>query len=128
MSHGKRNSKRRNSKRKGRTKALTILGVAGALSLAGGSSGAGVGPPGDTLTANSATLVEEEISDVSLSTFFVFDHENAGASRPGLQLAQRTRRPSQGCGGCAGDCGGGGPTCCASCASDRDPYGHAITR
>jgi hypothetical protein len=127
MSHGKRNSKRRNSKRKGRTKALTILGVAGALSLAGGSSGAG-GPPGDTLTANSATLVEEEISDVSLSTFFVFDHENAGAPRPGLQLAQRTRRPSQGCGGCAGDCGGGGPTCCASCASDRDPYGHAITR
>jgi hypothetical protein len=26
-----------------------------------------------------ATLYEEEISDVSLSTFYVFDHENAGA-------------------------------------------------
>jgi hypothetical protein len=129
MSHGKRNSKRRNSKRKGRTKALTVLGVAGALSLAGGSSVAAVGPPGGTLTANTAiTLVEEEISDVSLSTFFVFDQESAGAPLHGLQLAQRTRRPSQGCGGCAGDCGGGGPTCCASCASDRDPYGHAITR
>jgi hypothetical protein len=129
MSHGKRNSKRRNSKRKGRTKALTILGVAGALSLAGGSFGAGVGPPGDTLTANTAvTLHEEEISDVSLSTFYAFDRENAGARRPGLRLAQRSRsRPRQGSAG-AEDCAGGGFTCCASCASDRDPYGHAITR
>ena len=117
MSHGKRNSKRRNSKRKGPTKALTALGVAGALSLAGGAPGAAVGPPGDTLTANTAvTIYEEEISDVSLSTFYVFDHENAGARRPGLQLAQRTRsRPRQGCGGCGG-CSGG-PSGCASCAS-----------
>ena len=98
MSHGKRNSKR-----KGRTKAVTVLGVAGALSLAGGASGAAVGPPGDTLTVNTAvTLVEEEIFDVSLSTFYAFDHENAGPRRPGLQLAQRTRsRPRQGCGGCS---------------------------
>src|SRR6516225_6077956 len=87
MSHDKRNSKR-----KGPTKALTALGVAGALSLAGGAPGAAVGPPGDTLTANTAvTLHEEEIFDVSLSTFHVFDRENAGARRPGLQLAQRTR-------------------------------------
>src|SRR6516225_12493820 len=114
MSHGKRSSKR-----KGRTKAVTVLGVAGALSLAGGASGAAVGPPGDTLTANTpVTLHEEEISDVSLSTVYVFDHENAGARRPGLQLAQRTRgRPRQGSGGCAEDCAGGGPTCCASCAT-----------
>jgi hypothetical protein len=114
MSHGQRTSKR-----KGRTKAVTVLGMAGALSLAGGASEAAVSPPGDTLTVNTAiTLNEEEISDVSLSTFYVFDHENAGARRPGLQLAQRTRsRPSQGCRGCAGDCGGGGPTCCATCAS-----------
>ena len=112
MSHGKRNSKR-----KGRTKAVTVLGVAGALSLAGGASGAAVGPPGDTLTANMAvTLYEEEISDVSLSTFYVFDHENAGARRPGLQLTLRTRsrRPRQGSGGSADYCAGGGPTCCAS--------------
>ena len=108
MSHGKRNSKR-----KGRTKAVTVLGVAGTLSLAGGAA---VGPPGDTLKANTAvTLYEEEISDVSLSTFYVFDHESAGARRPGLQLTQRTRRgrPRQG----SGDCGGGGPTCCATCAT-----------
>jgi hypothetical protein len=108
MSHGNRNSER-----KGRTKAVTVLGVAGALSLAGGASGAAVGPPSNTLTVNTAVpLYEEEISDVSLSTFYVFDHDSAGARRPGLQLAQR-----RGCGGRAADCGGGGPTCCASCAS-----------
>ena len=129
MSHGKRNSKRRNSKRKGGTKVLTVLGVAGALSLAGGASGAAVGPPGDTLTANTAvTLYEEEISDVSLSTFHVFNHENAGVRRPGLQLAQRSRsRLRQGSAGGAEDCAGGGPTCCASCTTRCDPYGHAIT-
>ena len=116
MSYGKRNSKR-----KGRTKAVTVLGVAGALSsLAGGASGAAVGPPGDTLMANTAVILdEEEIFDVSLSTFYVFDRENAGARRPGLQLAKRTgSRPRQGSGGCAvDDCAGGGPTCCASCAT-----------
>ena len=103
MSHANRNSKR-----KGRTKAVTVLGVTGALSL-GGVSGAAVGPPSDTLTVNTTvTLYEEEISDISLSTFYVFDHENAGARRPGLQLAQR-----RGCGGCAscGGCGGGAGAC-----------------
>jgi hypothetical protein len=40
MSHAKRASKRRS-----RAKAVTVLGVAGALSLAGGASGAAVGPP-----------------------------------------------------------------------------------
>ena len=117
MSHSKRTLKR-----KARTKAVTVLGVAGALSLAGGASGGAVGP----LTENAAiTLGEEEISDVSLSTFYVFDHENAGARGHGLQLAQRTRsRPRQGCGGCAVDCGGGGPTCCASCASSGGPDGY----
>ena len=102
MSHAKRASKRRS-----RAKAVTVLGVAGALSLMGSASGAAVGPQGDTRTASTAiTLDEEEIFDVSLSTFYVFDHENAGA--------RRARRPMQGCGGCAGECGGGGPTSCAS--------------
>ena len=104
MSHGKRTSKQ-----KSWTKAATVLGVAGALSLAGGASGAAVGPPGDTLTANTeVTLYEEEISDVTLSTFYVFDHENAAARHPGLQLTQRTRsRPRQGSGGSAvDDCAG----------------------
>jgi hypothetical protein len=115
MSHAKQASKRRS-----RAKAVTVLGVAGALSLAGGASEAAVGPAGDTPTENTApviTLGEEEISDVSLATFYVFDNENAGAHRPGLQLARgrghggcAVRRGYTGCavtcGGCGG-CGGG---------------------
>ncbi len=114
MSHAKQASKRRS-----RAKAVTVLGVAGALSLAGGASRTTVGPTGDTPTENAApiTLGEEEISDVSLATFYVFDNENAGAHRPALQLAKRThghggdrgRAVNRGCGG-SGGCGG----CCAS--------------
>ena len=109
MSHAKQASKRRS-----RAKAVTVLGVAGALSLAGGASRTTVGPTGDTPTENAApviTLGEEEISDVSLATFYVFDNENAGAHRPGLQLAKgrshgggRGRAVNRGCGGCGG-CG-----------------------
>jgi len=84
-------------KRRSRTKAVTVLGVAGALSLAGGAS-ASIAPAGGIPTENTAPVIlgEEEISDVSLSTFYVFDNENAGAHRPGIQLAKRTR----GHGGC----------------------------
>jgi hypothetical protein len=120
MSHHRRNSEAKKfRKHKGRTKALTVLGVAGTLSMAGGASGAAIGPPGNTLTANTAvTLHEEELSEVSLSTFYAFDHENVGARRPGLQLARTRSRPRQSSGGCAvDDCAGGGPTCCASCAT-----------
>jgi hypothetical protein len=124
MSHAKQASKRRS-----RTKAVTVLGVAWALSLAGGASEAAVGPPGDTRSENPPpviTLGEEEISDVTLATFYVFDNENAGAHRPGLQLAKRTRGHGgcavhRGCGGCAVACGGCGG--CASCASAGGPDG-----
>jgi hypothetical protein len=64
------------------------------LSLAGGAAGAAVRPAGDNPTENTApaiTLGEEEISDVSLATFYVFDNENGGAHRPGLQLAKKTQ-------------------------------------
>jgi len=105
------------SKRRSRTKAVTALGVAGALSLVDGASAAIVGPAENIPRENTApviTLGEEEISDVSLSTFYVFDKENAGAHRPGLQLARRSghegrgRAVHRGCGGCAVACGGCG--------------------
>ena len=110
---------------------VTVLGVAGALSLAGSASRTAVGPAGDTPTEKLApviTLGEEEISDVSLATFYVFDNENTGAHRPGLLLAKgrshgggRGRAVSRGCGGCAVACGGCGG--CASCASAGGPDG-----
>src|SRR4029077_12633206 len=82
MSRSKQTSKTRGRKRA----AVTALGVAGALSLAGSAS-ASVASVGDTPTQNTARVIlaEEEISDVSLATFYVFDKESA--RRPGLQLA-----------------------------------------
>jgi hypothetical protein len=110
------------SKRKTQTKAVTVLGVAGVLSLAGGASGAAVNSTVDTSAENTAPLItlgEEEISDVSLTTFYVFDNENAGVHRPGLQLARKrshgggkgcaVNRGCGGCGGCGGCASGGGP-------------------
>jgi hypothetical protein len=78
------------------------------LSLATGASAATEVPAPDIPTQNTwvnpeITLAEEEISDVSLATFYVFDKENPGTSHSGLQLAGK--RGGGGCGG--GGCGGG---------------------
>src|SRR3984893_5439043 len=87
------------SKGRGRRRVVTALGVAGALSLAGGAS-ASISSTGDKPTQNTAPVIlaEEEISDVSLSTFYVFDKENAGARS--VRVAAH--------GGCGRGCGGRG--------------------
>src|ERR1700741_4703516 len=104
------------STRKRRSKAMPVLGAAGLLALA---SGASAKAPADTWTSNTGMsrqvlLGEEEISDVSLATFYVFDKENAGSLKPGVQLARG------GCGGggcgCGHGCGGGGCRGCGGCA------------
>ena len=108
------------SKRKHRACAVPLLGAAGlSLSLASGAPAATAGP-----TAHEITLGEEEISDVSLATFYVFDRENVGPSQPGVQLVHRgcggcrgcrgCRGCHRGCGGCGG-CGGWGG--CGGCVS-----------
>ena len=90
------------SKRKHRACAVPLLGAAGlSLSLASGASAATEVPAADVPTQNTAashdlTFGEEEIADVSLATFYVFDKENVGTSEPGVQL------PHRGCGGCHG--------------------------
>ena len=70
-------------KGRGRSRVVTALGIAGALSLAGGASAS------NSATQNTAPVIlaEEEISDISLATFYVFDKENAGAHRSGARLA-----------------------------------------
>ena len=108
------------SKRKRRGKAVPVLGAAGlSLSLASGASAATSGSTADMLTRNTGvshqiTLCEEEIFDVSLATFYVFDKENAGTFRRGVRLAA-------GGGGC---CGGGCPCSggCGGCSTPTD-YG-----
>ena len=74
------------SKRKRVTKSVPVLGAAGlTFSLVGGASAAAVPTADVPQTPNIApshaiTLGEEEIADVSLATFHVFDKENAAAS------------------------------------------------
>jgi hypothetical protein len=103
------------SKRKHTRKAVPVWGAAAglSLSLASGASAAIGGPAADmptrsTEVSHEITLGEEEISDVSLATFYILDKENAGTFRPGVRLAA-----GGGCGGCAGVGG---------CATDTD-YG-----
>ena len=97
MSHRKQPSNR---------KLAAALGAAGlSLSLAGGISAASAAPTADMPTRNTGasheiTLCEEEVSDVSLATFHVFDTENPGTFRRRVKLAQ-------GCGGCGCGVGGG---------------------
>jgi hypothetical protein len=97
------------SRRKRRSKAVPVLGAAGlSLTLASGASAATGGPavdvrPQDGAASHQITLREEEIADVSLATFYVFDKENGGPVRPGPRLAMGA---CSGCGGCG--CGGCG--------------------
>jgi hypothetical protein len=100
------------SKQKRTTKAaaVTVLGAAGlSFSLMGSASAstiptAGIPQSDNTSPDQRFVLSEEEMVDVSLATFHVFDRENVGS---GVQLAR-------GCGGCGhgGGCGGGG---CGGC-------------
>lgn len=96
--------------RKRRSKAVPVLGAAAGLSFSLASSApaaiGGVNPdPADSsLVSQQMMLCEEQIADVSLATFHVFDkEETAGIQQPHARLAM-------GAGGCAG-CGGCGCAC-----------------
>ena len=104
---------KQSSKRKRRKMALPAVGAAGvSLALTGGASAA-QGPIMDQpshayLPGHEITLGEEEMSDVSLATFYVFDRENRKSIKDEMQLAAR------GCGRCGGRCAGA-----ARCAGGR---------
>ena len=98
---------RRSSKRK-RGKSTLALGAAG-VSLAMTGAASATAPTTNVPSPDNARrfiLAEEEISDVSLMTFQVFDRENPPLSQ-GIRVAR-----GGGCGGCGcghgGGCGGGG--------------------
>jgi hypothetical protein len=97
--------------------------------MVGGASAAAVPANDATQTTNYSpnhqiTLGEEEIADVSLATFYVFDKEGTAAAKDGnVQLARGCG--CRGCGGCRGcrgcrgcgrgcGCGVGWGGCCAS--------------
>src|ERR1700739_2679102 len=109
MARAKQASKRNH--RNEALKALPVLGIAGvSLSLAGSASpstnGTAPDPQAQKTSAHQEIFLgEEEISDVSLSTFYVFDKENTAAPVVGEKLAYW-----RGCGGCRG-CRVGGRRC-----------------
>ena len=83
------------SKQKRRSKALPVLGAAGlSLSLAGTASAVPGGPAVNLPTSgngdgNQVFLGEEEISDVSLATFYVFDKEGGDGTSSMVELVGR---------------------------------------
>jgi hypothetical protein len=88
------------AQRKRRSKALPVLGAAGlSLSLATNAS-ASIGGMNLETASQQVLLYEEEIADVSLATFHVFDKERTDIHRPHARLA---------IGGCGCGCG------CAAC-------------
>jgi hypothetical protein len=95
MPHAKQASKRK----RGTKAAVSVLGAAGLTFSLLGSATASAVPAADVpqttaFAPNEAiTLGEEEIADISLATFYVFDKENVGS---GVQVARR------GYGGCRG--------------------------
>lgn len=125
------------SKRKRLTSAVPALGAAGlTFSLVGGASAA-VAPVNDQpqspnySPSHQITLGEEEIADVSLATFYVFDKENAAEAK-GIQVARGCGcrgcggrgcrgcgRGCRGCGGCGGGWGWGVGGCCLSWGACR---------
>jgi hypothetical protein len=125
MPHTKRASKRKYPK-----EVVPVVGVVGvSLSLAGGASAATAVPAAEVPSWDTSplqiTLSEEEIADVSLGTFYVFDKENAGTPRLGEKFARGCGRCGGGCRGCGrgcgcrcgggcGGCGCGGCGCCLS--------------
>jgi hypothetical protein len=108
MAHAKKASKTTRQRT-----ALPVFGAAGAsLAMAGGASAAVVppvnGPSQVAAPYSILVLDEEEISDVSLATFYVLDRLNN--KYLGEQVAQRggCRGGGGRCGGAGGRCGGGG--------------------
>ena len=114
MAHAKRASKR-----KRRRITLPVLGATGvSLAVAGGAYAtaptANV-PLQETIPLPAITLSEEEIADVSLGTFYLFDKENESQLGQGVRLAARGCGCGR-CGGCAArGCGGR----CGGCAVAR---------
>src|SRR5262249_50654612 len=112
------------SKRKRRRVGLPALGAGMALMMAGGAAAnaptANVPSLQDTSLRPAITLDEEEIADVSLGTFYVFDKENESQLGQGIRLAARGGGGCGRCGGCAAArCGGGGRCAVARCAAAR---------
>src|ERR1700730_2321148 len=113
--------KQASNRKRGTKAAVSALGAAGlAFSLLGSATAAAVpaadGPQTTAFAQNEAiTLGEEEIADISLATFYVFDKEKVGS---GVQVARRGYGGSRGSAvrGCADSTSAGCRSCGCGCA------------
>src|SRR5580704_9123379 len=107
MTQARRNSKKKSRKAALSKKAALALGAAGVSLAMTGAASASAPTTNAPLEDNARRfiLAEEEISDVSLATFQVFDRENPPLSQ-GIRVAR-----GGGCGGCGCGHGGGGGGC-----------------
>ena len=83
------------SSRKRRKTVLPALGAGMSLAMVGGASATTTAPTTDVSSQKTnpvITLHEEELSDVSLGTFYVFDRENDPTLGQGMQRSTRLRR------------------------------------
>src|SRR5580704_3358671 len=96
MTQARRNSKKKSRKAALSKKAALALGAAGVSLAMTGAASASAPTTNAPLEDNARRfiLAEEEISDVSLATFQVFDRENPPLSQ-GIRVAR-----GGGCGGC----------------------------
>jgi hypothetical protein len=120
---------KRASKGKRPNKALSVLGIAG-VSLAASASGSIADiPASDVAPQNTVPfqlfLGEEEITDVSLATFHLFDKEDLGARGSRIQVARGGCGCGHGCGGCGHGCGGRG---CGGFGRGCGGFGHGCGR
>src|SRR5271156_1473670 len=105
MTQARRSSRRKRGKAAFSKKATLALGAAGvSLAMTGAASATAPTNVPSPDNARRFILTEEEISDVSLATFQVFDRENPPLSQ-GIRVA---RGGGCGCGGCGHGGGGGG--------------------
>jgi hypothetical protein len=113
---------KRSSRRKRRSKALPALGFGVSLTMASGAcastSEASANTPAPSQN-HEIFLGEEEISDVSLATFYVFDKENAGPP----PLSQKLRLAA----GCGAGCGCG-CACTSGCVQPQPPQSPHATQ
>jgi hypothetical protein len=99
---------KKSAKRQARGKVVPALGIAGLTLLAGAS--AALAHPSLVQTtdgrSNKVVLSEEEISDVSLATFYVVDCEGQGLGPAGARRVRVAMAGGCGCGCGCGGCGG----------------------
>ena len=109
---------RKSNTKRSRARAIPLVGAA--LSLAGTAtvvcSEPAAAVPTPTVGDAHELFGEEEVSDVSLATFYVFDKEEPASSD--VELVHGGCHGCHGCGGCGGchGCGGCGHGCgCHGC-------------